>query len=72
LCGPHCCFLGIFDLHIRCAGRLQQSARELAVVMNAIERRDAEGGAQSLMIYVRNAGEAALSISMRRRPPIVA
>ena len=41
-------------------GRLQQSARELAVVMNAIERRDAEGAAQSLMIYVRNAGEAAL------------
>jgi DNA-binding GntR family transcriptional regulator len=41
-------------------GRLQQSARELAVVMDAIERRDAEGAAQSLMIYVRNAGEAAL------------
>jgi DNA-binding GntR family transcriptional regulator len=41
-------------------GRLQQSAGELAVVMDAIERRDAEGAAQSLMIYVRNAGEAAL------------
>jgi GntR family transcriptional regulator, trigonelline degradation regulator len=41
-------------------GRLQQSARELAVVMDAIERRDAEGAAQNLMIYVRNAGEAAL------------
>ena len=41
-------------------GRLPQSARELAVVMDAIERRDAEAAAQSLMIYVRNAGEAAL------------
>jgi GntR family transcriptional regulator, trigonelline degradation regulator len=41
-------------------GRLQQSAGELAVVIDAIERRDAEGAAQSLMIYVRNAGEAAL------------
>ena len=41
-------------------GRLAQSAGELAVVMDAIERRDAEGAAQSLMIYVRHAGEAAL------------
>jgi DNA-binding GntR family transcriptional regulator len=41
-------------------GRLQQSARELAVVMDVIERRDAEGAAHSLMIYVRNAAEAAL------------
>jgi GntR family transcriptional regulator, trigonelline degradation regulator len=41
-------------------GRLKQSARELAAVMNAIERRDADGAAQNLMIYVRNAGEAAL------------
>jgi DNA-binding GntR family transcriptional regulator len=41
-------------------GRLQQSARELAAVMDAIERRDADGAAQNLMIYVRNAGEAAL------------
>jgi DNA-binding GntR family transcriptional regulator len=41
-------------------GRLQQSARELAVVMDAIERRDAEGAAAGLMIYVRNAGAAAL------------
>jgi len=41
-------------------GRLEQSARELAVVMDAIERRDAELAAQSLTIYVRNAGEAAL------------
>ena len=41
-------------------GRLEQSARELAIVMDAIERRDAELAAQSLTIYVRNAGEAAL------------
>jgi DNA-binding GntR family transcriptional regulator len=41
-------------------GRLQQSAGELAAVMDAIERRDADGAAQSLMVYVRNAGEAAL------------
>jgi DNA-binding GntR family transcriptional regulator len=41
-------------------GRLEQSARELAVVMDAIERRDPELAAQSLTIYVRNAGEAAL------------
>jgi GntR family transcriptional regulator, trigonelline degradation regulator len=41
-------------------GRLQQSAGELAVVMKAIEQRDAESAAQSLMVYVRNAGEAAL------------
>lgn len=41
-------------------GRLQKSARELAEVMEAIERRDPEAAAQSLMIYVHNAGEAAL------------
>jgi len=41
-------------------GRLAQSGPEFAAVMDAIERRDAEGAAQSLMIYVRNAGEAAL------------
>jgi DNA-binding GntR family transcriptional regulator len=41
-------------------GRLQQSGPEFAAVMDAIERRDAEGAAQTLMIYVRNAGEAAL------------
>jgi DNA-binding GntR family transcriptional regulator len=41
-------------------GRLQQSGPEFAAVMDAIERRDAEGAAQSLTIYVRNAGEAAL------------
>jgi DNA-binding GntR family transcriptional regulator len=47
-------------LAISVPGRLQESARELAIVMEAIERRDAEGAAQSLMTYVRNAGEAAL------------
>ncbi len=41
-------------------GRLQQSARELAVVMNAIERRDADMAAQSLTTYVLNAADAAL------------
>ena len=41
-------------------GRLKQSASELAAVMDAIERRDAEAAAQGLMVYVRNAGEAAL------------
>jgi DNA-binding GntR family transcriptional regulator len=47
-------------LAISLPGRLQQSARELAVVMDAIERRDADRAAQSLVIYVHNAGEAAL------------
>jgi GntR family transcriptional regulator, trigonelline degradation regulator len=47
-------------LAISLPGRLEQSARELAVVMDAIERRDAEFAAKSLTIYVRNAGEAAL------------
>ncbi|WKA26426.1 GntR family transcriptional regulator [Bradyrhizobium roseum] len=47
-------------LAISVPGRLQQSARELEIVMEAIERRDAEGAAQSLMNYVRNAGDAAL------------
>ena len=41
-------------------GRLQQSARELAVVMDAIERRDADMAAQSLTTYVLNAADAAL------------
>lgn len=41
-------------------GRLDESARELAVVMDAIERRDADLAAESLTVYVRNAGEAAL------------
>jgi GntR family transcriptional regulator, trigonelline degradation regulator len=47
-------------LAISVPGRLQQSARELEIVMSAIERRDPESAAQSLMTYVRNAGEAAL------------
>ena len=47
-------------LAISVPGRLEQSAAELAVVMDAIERRDAEGAAQSLATYVRNAGVAAL------------
>lgn len=47
-------------LAISVPGRLEQSARELAVVMDAIERRDAERAAESLTIYVRNAGAAAL------------
>jgi DNA-binding GntR family transcriptional regulator len=47
-------------LAISMPGRLQQSARELEIVMGAIERRDPESAAQSLMTYVRNAGEAAL------------
>jgi|ERR1700736_1195322 DNA-binding GntR family transcriptional regulator len=42
-------------------GRLVQAARELAAVMNAIERRDAEKATQCFSIYVRNAGEAALA-----------
>jgi len=41
-------------------GRLRQSALELAVVMEAIEKRDAEGAARGLTIYVHNAGKAAL------------
>jgi DNA-binding GntR family transcriptional regulator len=47
-------------LAISVPGRLEQSAGELAIVMDAIERRDADGAAQSLTIYVRNAGAAAL------------
>lgn len=47
-------------LAISVPGRLQQSAQELAIVMDAIERRDPESAAQSLMTYVRNAGAAAL------------
>jgi DNA-binding GntR family transcriptional regulator len=42
-------------------GRLVQAARELAAVMSAIERRDAEQAAQCFSIYVRNAGDAALA-----------
>lgn len=47
-------------LAISVPGRLEQSGHELAVVMDAIERRDAELAAQSLTTYVRNAGDAAL------------
>jgi DNA-binding GntR family transcriptional regulator len=42
-------------------GRLAQAASELAAVMRAIERRDAESAAQCFAIHVRNAGEAALA-----------
>lgn len=47
-------------LAISVPGRLAQSARELSVVMDAIEKRDAEKAAQYLTIYVRNAGEASM------------
>jgi GntR family transcriptional regulator, trigonelline degradation regulator len=48
-------------LAISVPGRLEQSGRELAVVMDAIERRNAELAAESLTRYVRNAGDAALA-----------
>jgi DNA-binding GntR family transcriptional regulator len=48
-------------LAISVPGRLEQSGRELAVVMDAIERRNAELAAESLTCYVRNAGDAALA-----------
>lgn len=47
-------------LAIAVPGRLEQSGRELAVVMEAIEARDAARAAESLTRYVRNAGDAAL------------
>jgi DNA-binding GntR family transcriptional regulator len=47
-------------LAISLPGRLEESARELAVVMDAIERRDADLAAQSLTTYVLNAADAAL------------
>lgn len=47
-------------LAIAMPGRLEESARELAVVMEAIERRDGERAAQGLTTYVHNAAEAAL------------
>jgi DNA-binding GntR family transcriptional regulator len=47
-------------LAISVPGRLEKSARELAVVMDAIEQRDADRAAESLTVYVRNAGDAAL------------
>lgn len=42
-------------------GRLAQAASELAAVMSAIERRDAESAAQCFAVHIRNAGEAALA-----------
>jgi DNA-binding GntR family transcriptional regulator len=47
-------------LAIAVPGRLEESGRELAIVMDAIERRDGELAARSLTTYVQNAGEAAL------------
>jgi GntR family transcriptional regulator, trigonelline degradation regulator len=47
-------------LAISLPGRLEESARELAVVMSAIERRDGDLAAQSLTTYVLNAADAAL------------
>jgi DNA-binding GntR family transcriptional regulator len=47
-------------LAIAVPGRLEESARELAIVMDAIERRDGELAAQSLTTYVLNAAQAAL------------
>lgn len=47
-------------LAISLPGRLEESARELAVVMDAIERRDGDLAAQSLTTYVLNAADAAL------------
>jgi GntR family transcriptional regulator, trigonelline degradation regulator len=41
-------------------GRLDESGRELAVVMDAIERRDGDLAARGLTAYVLNAAEAAL------------
>jgi DNA-binding GntR family transcriptional regulator len=47
-------------LAISLPGRLEESARELAVVMEAIERRDGDLAAKSLTTYVLNAADAAL------------
>lgn len=47
-------------LAIAVPGRLEESARELAIVMDAIEGRDGDLAAQSLTTYVLNAAEAAL------------
>lgn len=41
-------------------GRLEESGRELSIVMDAIERRDADLAARSLTTYVLNAAAAAL------------
>ena len=42
-------------------GRIKTSAGELAAVMAAIERRDAEARRSNHIIYVNNAGAAALA-----------
>lgn len=47
-------------LAIAVPGRLEESGRELAIVMEAIERRDGDLAARSLTTYVLNAAEAAL------------
>jgi DNA-binding GntR family transcriptional regulator len=47
-------------LAIAIPGRLEESGRELAIVMDAIERRDGESAARALTTYVGNAAEAAL------------
>jgi DNA-binding GntR family transcriptional regulator len=47
-------------LAIAVPGRLEESGRELAVVMDAIERRDGELAARSLRAYVENAAAASL------------
>lgn len=47
-------------LAIAVPGRLEESGRELAIVMEAIERRDSELAARSLTTYVQNAADAAL------------
>jgi DNA-binding GntR family transcriptional regulator len=47
-------------LAISVPGRLEESGREFAIVMDAIERRDGELAARSLTTYVQNAAEAAL------------
>jgi DNA-binding GntR family transcriptional regulator len=47
-------------LAISLPGRLEESGRELAVVMDAIEHRDGELAARSLTAYVLNAAAASL------------
>lgn len=47
-------------LAIAVPGRLEESGREFAIVMDAIERREADLAARSLTTYVLNAADAAL------------
>jgi DNA-binding GntR family transcriptional regulator len=47
-------------LAIAVPGRLEESGRELSVVMDAIEQRDSELAARSLRAYVDNAAAASL------------